>query len=151
MIEPTKLKRHLTRIFLKWGGEAIYTMTFDGLSPSQRSALEPHCTLTDEELPIIGAYKDENEWLAITTKKVTWCFDGVRYRLPVSSIVFATADFDVMQEKRLTMDKVNEILITTNDRGVIPLKMEAGGPMCGVWNVLLHLSQLNANGQLKND
>jgi hypothetical protein len=151
MIEPIKLKRNLTRIFLKSGGDGSYTMTFDGLSPTQRSALEPHCTLTDEELPVIGAYKDENEWLAITTKKVTWCFDGARYRLPVSSIVFATADFDMMQKQRLTMDKVNEILITTNDQEVTPLKMEAGGPMCGVWNVLLHLGQLNANGQLKND
>jgi len=145
MVEPAKLKRNLTRIFLKWGSEAIYTMTFDSLSPSQRAALESHCPLTDEELPVIGGYKDEKEWLVITTKKITWCFDGTRFCIPVSTVVSATVDFDAMQEKRLTMDKVNEILINTSDRGVVPLRMEAGGPMCGVWNVLLHISHQNAS------
>lgn len=149
MIEPTKLKRNLTRIFLKSGVEGGYTLTFDGLLPSLRTALESHCSLTDGELPVIGGYKDEREWLMITTKKIVWCFEESRFCTPLSSVVSATVDFDAMQEKRLTMDKVNEILINTSDRGVMPLKMEAGGPMCGVWNVLLHISQLNANLQVK--
>jgi hypothetical protein len=145
MVEPAKLKRNLTRIFLRRGVEGSYTATIDSMSPSRRAALESHCSLTDEELPVIGGYKDEKEWLVITTKKIAWCFDGTHYCIPVSSVVFATIDFDAMQEKRLTMDKVNEILITTKDQGVIPLRMEAGGPMCGVWNVLLHISHQNAS------
>ena len=145
MVEPIKLKRNLTRIFLKSGGGEGYTMTFDGLSPSQRATLELHCPLSDGELPVIGGYKDEKEWLMITTKNIAWCFNGTRFCIPISSVRFATIDFDTMQEKRLTMDKVNEILISTNDRGVIPLRMEAGGPMCGVWNALLHISHQNAS------
>jgi hypothetical protein len=145
VVEPVKLKRNLTRIFLRRGVEGNYTATFDGLSPSRRAALEAHYSLADGELPVIGGYKDEKEWLVITTKKIAWCFDGTCFCIPVSSVVWATVDFDTMQEKRLTMDKVNEILIHTNDRGIIPLRMEAGGPMCGVWNVLLHISHHNAS------
>lgn len=144
-IEPAKLKRILTRLFLKSGSEGVYTKTFDGLSPFQRDSLEQNYSLEEGELPIIGGYKDQKEWLVITTAKIVWCFDGVPFCLSVSDIAFATADFDAMVEKRLTMDEVNEILIKTKGNEIVSLKMEAGGPMCGVWNVLLHLSQRTAN------
>lgn len=145
MIEPEKLKRNLTRIFLKRGVEGNYTMTFDALSSAQRSALESRYSFSDEEIPVIGGYKDEKEWLIITTQKIAWAFNRESFCVPLSKVVFATVDFDGMQEKKLTMDKVNEILVTTDNQGIVSLKMEAGGPMCGVWNVLLYLSQIKAD------
>lgn len=149
MDDLNALKKRLAHIFLKKGGEGNYTKLFENLLPFQREVIAQKSEIQISEAPIVGGYKDDKEWILLTTKKLVWQCGTSSFVLPLSEIINADVDFDKMIANRLTMNDVREIEIEADSFNKIVLKMEAGYPLSGMWNILLHLSWRN-NQQKKN-
>lgn len=142
-----KLKKRLSNIFLKKGGEGIRTKLFENLLLFEKEKLLRKKIIKNNESPIIGSYKNENEWLILTSDELAWQRQDRKFSLLLSEIKNADVNFDKMVANNLTMNTVQEIEIELNSSERVILEMESGYPLSGMWNILLHLSWRNSKNR----
>ena len=143
-------KERISQIFLRKGGEGVYTRLFENLPVSQQEMLMQKVPLEEDEVPLIGGYKNQQEYILLTSIRIAWQCEEAYANLLVTEVVDAMVDFDEMVVRGLNMSTVKEIQIKTKVSGNLILKMEAGAPLVGVWNVLLHFGWRNTKPLTKN-
>ena len=144
MNEAEKLKKRISHIFLKKGGEGRYTKLFENFSLYERELLLNDISLIEGELPIILGFEIPAEWLLITTVRIICRRKGKIEEVQNSEIKEGNVDFDKMlSERKIGFHKIDELVITKNNSHKISIYPEIGFPLVGIWNVLIHLGWRN--------
>lgn len=144
MSEAEKLKKRISHIFLKKGGEGRYTKLFENFSLYEKELLLNDISLKEDELPVILGFEMPAEWLLLTTERIIWRRKGEIKEVQNSQIKESNVDFDKMlSERKIGFHKIDELVITKTNNQKIIIHPEIGSPLVGIWNVLIHLGWRN--------
>jgi len=89
------------------------------------------------ELVVLGRYRSNTEWMALTTERVAWLSQGTRHDVDFAQLVDATVpDEEMVRAGSLGMQGVQWLALETRDGVVSHVDVESGLPLVGVWNVL---------------
>ncbi len=147
MMSPNEnsLKGTWSSIFLRKGGEGVYTRLFDNLDVSHKIVIEKAVSFHTDELPIVGSVRSQSNWLVLTTDRLIYSIEGQRTELLVGTIADAVADFTEVIAKNKTKAEMNKLKLLTLDRKEHLIEMEPGRPLSGIWNVLKNIGHRNRN------
>jgi hypothetical protein len=136
------LKDMWASIFRRTGGDGAFTRLFDNLDAPQRSTLLSKFRLRGTELPVIGSIEDSSNWLVLTTERLVWSIGGERRELPSDTVCYARADFQQLRHGKLGM---RQLLVVSMGNVDMPIELEPGAPLIGVWNIFRNLCARNQN------
>lgn len=140
MNEAEKLKKRISHIFLKKGGEGLYTKLFENFSFYEKELFLNDISLKEGELPVILGFEIPAEWLLLTTERIIWRRKAKIEEVQNSEIKEGNVDFDKMLlERKIGFYKIDELVITKTNNQKIIIYPEIGSPLVGIWNVLIHL------------
>lgn len=135
-------KERIEKIFTNKGGEGVYTKIFENLLPSQKDGFV--MLIADKsELPLIGFYKNDTNWLLLTNQKIYYRCEAVSECILLNDLVSVDVDFTRMQQIGANMNSFNELEIENKSGEKVILRIESGLPLSGLWNVLLHICWFN--------
>jgi hypothetical protein len=143
MTKAEKLKSTLSAIFRRKGHDGRYTREFEHLEPFQRDALLGKVTLRDGELPVFGSVENVHTWLIVSTQRIVWRRNGTTQTLAIADVRTAKADFSKMVADGIKKDQLRELQVETMDHKDRTIEVEEGGPLIGMWNVLMNLGTRN--------
>lgn len=143
MKEAEALRTRMVSIFNRTGGDGEYTRLFTSLPASQRKSLLEAMPLKEAELPVVGSFQSPDNWMLITTKRVSWRTGERTQTLPLEGIHDVTADFNALRLSGHTKPQLQELQIETLNHEKVTLKTEEGSPLVGVWNMLKRLGNQN--------
>jgi hypothetical protein len=95
--------------------------------------------LTHQEVPVIGSFRSQNDWLLITTDRVFWSERDNVKSIPTTSILSVSPS----QFGKVSKQAMCCLHIHTADAGDVTLEVEEGRPFFGIWNVLKHFAARN--------
>ncbi|MEL6345135.1 MAG: hypothetical protein AAFV53_18650 [Myxococcota bacterium] len=128
--------------FRRSGQDGEATRVFDAFSPEVQTRLTGLAELRRDEVPAVATYRDESVWMLVTSDRVIWPEEGSVASMPLTEVKDAT----VLPRDLLAAGgkgKVEKVtLVTLNDRQV-PVRVEAGRPLSGVWNAMKMVANWN--------
>jgi len=136
MTEAEKLKNTLAAIFQRKGHDGRYTRIFENLEPSQQDVLLRMVLLNSGELPVIGSFESEGNWLVITTERIVWRSQGKIQNLSIHDIWHVKADLLKMVATGIRKHELHELQVETVSHENQTIELEEGAPLIGVWNAL---------------
>lgn len=143
MNEAEKLKSTLSSVFRRKGANGLHTRIFDDLDPAQQHSLLEKVRLNLDELAVIGSAESNKTWFLLTTQRIVWHLKGRDETLSVHDIYHVKADFPKMVATGTDKGELRELQIETVNHSNLPVEVEAGAPLAGVWNALLNLAARN--------
>ncbi len=150
MSEAEKLKKRMSHIFLKRGGEGEYTKLIENSPIYHRELLFNDISLNEGELPVVLGFKIPAEWTLFTTKRIVW-----RYKGQINSVEYKqikeVETFIEIQKRAVFPPKLDGIGFSTATNEKMVLYLEKGSSLIGIWYVMLHLKSRNNNLKEKND
>jgi hypothetical protein len=141
-VTAENLKNTWESIFLRKGGNGVFTRLFDSLDPGKRSTLLAALKLRETELPVIGSLGGPGNWLILTTERLVWGIDDARHEISVATIRDATANLKEFQhsQSKLEMKRLRIITLGGDEHTI---ELEPGRPLSGTWNVLKNVGARN--------
>lgn len=130
-------------IFRRRGATSEATGVLSSIDENRRRFIELKINDFSNEEPVIGGCLSEELWFAITKNHLYIGKAKETNEVDLNCIVEVKVDLKKIQEAGSSLRKWEEILITTSSGDMLALNVEAGLPMGGVWNVLLHVTDRN--------
>lgn len=127
-------KTKVERLFLKNGGDGSRIKIFTHLSKREQEILLRMICLTPSELPVIGGC--DGEYCLLLTDQRLVEVDRGKQRLAVLSKV-TEVKVDVTEAKRRPAGDWSRLDLIEEPNNLVSFKLENGGPLFGLWNVLL--------------
>lgn len=143
MNDAEKLKSTLSAVFRRKGANGRYTRVFDDLDSRQQHSLSEKVRLNPDELAVIGSAESDETWFLLTTQRIVWHLRGRDETLSIQDVYHVKADFRKMMATGTNKGELRELQIETLNHSNLPVEVEAGAPLAGVWNALLNLTARN--------
>jgi hypothetical protein len=102
--------------------------------------------LLESELPVIGSFDDDRNWLILTTDRLAWSRNGKRFTLPVKDIRDARMDLHNFPQMSRDM-QARQLRIVTMAGQEHLVDLEPGYPLGGTWSVLRNVGSRNRNAR----
>lgn len=125
------------------GGNGAFTRLFDDLSISEQDGLRSELLIRDAEEPVIGSYRNPENWFVLTTDRLAWSVSGERTEFDVNVIRDVTVDLRELQRSIPSKLQMEELRILTLDADNFAIRVEPGPPLSGVWSVLKNVGARN--------
>lgn len=141
--DPLAIRAALSRIFQQKGGPGEYTKLFEDFDPFTQDILVEYARLKAGEIPVIGRFRDNKDWLLITTERVLWMDKEKEWAvgIPMISSVVPT-EFGLERKAEMSALKIKA------DNGFEgDLHVDTGLPFSGIWNVLTNIVARNRKPQ----
>jgi len=135
----------LSSVFQRSGGQGEKTKLFGGLRKGVRTEILKAVGLRLGEEPVVSHFEDWENWCLVTTHRVIWCDSGDRHELDNDVIVEATIDRQLAL-RRNPRDKgeLRDIKLVDKSGEAHVIKLEAGEPFSGMWNMMKYLARRNS-------
>lgn len=133
-------RQRILRMFYRSGQEGHWTRPFEELPLDVREQLLGMAEVQGRELPVLSYFRDEENWVLLTTEQlIAWRPQQV-LRLPWSELENATVDAKDMGRAvsakphgKLDLTRL-QLILRRGD--TVELELEAGAAFFGFWNVL---------------
>lgn len=128
--------------FRRSGEDGEATRVFDAFPPDVQTRLIDLADLREGEMPAVATYRSDTEWMLVTSDRVIWPDDGVLGSMSLTEVEDAT----VLTRDLLaagSKGKVEKVTVVTVDGRQVPVRVEAGRPLSGVWNAMKMVANWN--------
>src|SRR5262245_46665384 len=131
-MNPDRLVRH----FHNRGSAGAHLRPFSQHEPSVQAFLQAAVVLGEDEIPVIACFHNVHEWSMLTTKRLIVHDSDVEKAMQWLEIVDSTPHIRPETGQPLTKNQLDELDVTTSTGSTIRVKLEAGAPLSGFWNLL---------------
>ena len=135
------LRDIIRSIYRRKGGKGVTLRLFDDLGSAERHLLLEKAALGIDDIPVIGLFIDEDNWLLLSTEYLLWCTSGKTHRVCTSCIADANVDLGELRMSKLSMADCATLQVITKSGKHYRIEVEAGRPLSGLWNVLKFLGR----------
>lgn len=121
--------------FARSGADGEATRRFGHFPPEVQENLRVGAHLREAEAPAVGTHRGEDRWSLVTSDRIVSFSQGKVWEAPLADVVDATVlTANLVAARR--KDAVEEVTVVLTDARQLPLDVESGTPLSGVWNAL---------------
>jgi hypothetical protein len=133
-------KDRLLRVFERTGGAGHYTRPVDSLPESAQQQIRHAARTREGEEPILASYRDERDWVLLTSDRLIVRTSTIDTTLPWSEIANATVEPAELRRAAVEQSEgklhLRLLRIVRSDGGVLDIEVEPGPSFIALWNVL---------------
>lgn len=128
--------------FRRSGADGEATRVFDAFPPKVQARLTNFAGVKEGEVPAVATYLTDTDWVLVTSNRVILPGDGVLAFLSLAEVRDATLlPGDLIEAGG--KGKVEKLTVVTYDDRQVPIRVEAGRPMSGMWNAMKMVANWN--------
>lgn len=119
--------------FTKSGGSGHRIQLFVSLPDESRQRLQVLLGPRQEEVPALGAYSDDANWMALTSERLVWTIAGRTQAVELDDLADATVDAPALLRGK---EQLRVLTLVLRSGARLTIELEPGPPFSGVWNAL---------------
>lgn len=130
--------------FRRSGEDGESTRVFGAFPAEVQARLTDLADVGATEVPAVATFRNDTEWMLVTSDRVIWPEDGGVASMSLTEVKDAT----VIPRDLLAAGgkgKVEKVTVVTGDNQQVPIRVEAGRPLSGVWNAMKMVANWNRN------
>lgn len=129
-------------IYRRKGDNRSSIRVFEDLEEGQKKRLlETAGEMQSGELPVVGGIQNAGCWFLLTSERLIWAVDGEKRNISIESIDYVRPD--PKQWRPNWHKEMTRLYVFTKDGQSLPIDLEPGLPLSGVWQIFVNIARRN--------